>query len=74
MRKIILIFGIMAIFMSGAPAAKLCQLDWLTAWKNKSGTLSNSGYAWTRNTYTEGGAGGGTWAVTSDEGSSGVKH
>ncbi|MDR3208749.1 MAG: hypothetical protein LBT45_02770 [Rickettsiales bacterium] len=61
-----------ALIAGAAPAAKLCQLDWLAAWKNKSGTLSNSTYAAVSSYGSS--AEIGTWSVTSDEGSSGVKH
>jgi hypothetical protein len=54
-------------------------LEWQDAWKNASGTLQNARYSYSRSNYeyngTNNNAGGlGTWAVTSDEGSTGVYH
>ncbi|MDR1071286.1 MAG: hypothetical protein LBL21_01425 [Rickettsiales bacterium] len=67
---------IISVFMlasavCGAHAIKLCQLDWFAAWQNANGTLSDSSYKYTTS-WTDGAPG--IWAVTSDQGSGGVKH
>jgi hypothetical protein len=71
----------LAGIISGAHAIKLCQLDWLAAWRDldPSTYLSNYRYSYSRGNYENGnplyGNGGiGTWAVTSDQGSTGVYH
>jgi hypothetical protein len=71
MKKITITFMIMTLTLSSAHALKLCQLEWQDAWKNASGTLSASSYKYTQS-WTAGAPG--TWAVTSDQGSTGVKH
>jgi hypothetical protein len=58
--------------LSDSHAIKLCQLDWFAAWQSKSGELANSTYAFTRTSGSQSEVG--AWSVTSDEGSSGVKH
>jgi hypothetical protein len=61
-----------ASIVSAAGAIKLCQLDWFQAWRSKSGILSNNDMSYTSNSGSR--AESGTWSVTSDEGSPGVKH
>ncbi|MDR2268808.1 MAG: hypothetical protein LBD94_01330 [Rickettsiales bacterium] len=80
MKRLFRFFSIIMLMTStSAHALKLCQLEWLDAWKNASGTLQNYRYSYSRSNYdyngTNNNAGGlGTWAVTSDEGSTGVYH
>jgi hypothetical protein len=72
-KKIIAFATIVGIcLISAAHAIKLCQLDWFNAWQEESGTLSNSTFAYTRTYGSQSETG--TWSVTSDQGSSGVKH
>jgi hypothetical protein len=70
--------------ISDSYAIKLCQLDWLTAWRNLGSftNLSNYRYSYSRGNYNSshanndlyGDGGIGTWAITSDQGSPGVYH
>jgi hypothetical protein len=64
----------LASIVCGARAIKLCQLDWLNAWKNASGILPHSRRSYTQGNYDTTGNGSGRWAVTSDQGSTGVYH
>ncbi|MDR1071347.1 MAG: hypothetical protein LBL21_01750 [Rickettsiales bacterium] len=71
-RFIVLIIALVGA-TSAAGSIKLCQLDWFKAWQDKiSGTLSGSTYAAVSSYGSQ--AEVGTWSVTSDEGSPGVKH
>ncbi|MDR1071584.1 MAG: hypothetical protein LBL21_03010 [Rickettsiales bacterium] len=62
----------LASVICGAHAIKLCQLDWFAVWQSKPGPFSNSRYVVVSNWGSQ--AEGGTWTVTSDEGSPGVQH
>ncbi|MDR3208358.1 MAG: hypothetical protein LBT45_00750 [Rickettsiales bacterium] len=68
---LVFIFALIVITVS---AEKLCQLDWLAAWKNlgDSKTLSNGEMVKTMTYGSQSEVG--MWAVASDEGSPGVKH
>ncbi|MDR2269092.1 MAG: hypothetical protein LBD94_02815 [Rickettsiales bacterium] len=74
MKKIIITFMIMTMTLSSAHALKLCQLEWLGAWRTKpsSETLQNSRRAFSRNYDSTPDSG--TWSVTSDESSTDVYH
>jgi hypothetical protein len=73
--SIIALAGALASIVSAAHAIKLCQLDWFNAWKTAGGALQNSRRAYTRGNYDNStGNGGGTWSVTSDQGSDTVYH
>jgi hypothetical protein len=74
-RFIVSIIALVGV-ISGAHAIKLCQLDWLNAWKNASGVLQNSRRSQSVSNYddTTSIGGLGRWSVTSDQGSAGVHH
>jgi hypothetical protein len=71
-RALVLISLFAIAIICSAPAIKLCQLDWLSAWQSASGTLSDATVVVTSSYGSRAEAG--TWAVSSYQGSPGIKH